>query len=484
MDLTPATSGIYIDGRWRWPADRDEFVVSDPATGEGLARLVDGTAEDALAALDAASAAQREWAATPARRRAEILRRAFEMILERGEQLAATITAEMGKSLAEARSEVGYGAEFLRWFAEEAVRIGGRTTQTPEGTAMVQVTRRPVGPCYLVTPWNFPLAMITRKVGPALAAGCTVVVKPADLTPLTALRVVEILEESGVPAGVVNLLTTTDPAAVSGALLADPRLRKMSFTGSTAVGRLLLREAAGQVLRCSMELGGNAPFVVMEGADVDAAVEGAMAAKFRNVGQACTAANRFHVHDSLAEEFAQALAARAAALRIGPGSAAGTDLGPLISEAAVQRNLAIVEDALERGARLVTGGRRVEGPGHFLEPTVLADVPWGSRALSEEIFGPVAPIARFGSVEQAIADANATEYGLASYVYGPTLEAGHAFSHEIEAGMVGVDTGLVSNAAAPFGGVKSSGLGREGGVEGIAEYLATQYAASPIPALP
>jgi succinate-semialdehyde dehydrogenase/glutarate-semialdehyde dehydrogenase len=482
MDLK-FDSGIYIDGAWRSPAGRATFVVRDPATGEELAELVDATANDAVAALDAAVAVQQSWASTPARERAEILRRAFDLLTARTDEIAATITAEMGKSLAESRAEVRYGAEFLRWFSEEAVRIGGRTTETPEGTGQVSVSRKPVGPCYLVTPWNFPLAMITRKVGPALAAGCTVVLKPADLTPLTALRFVEVLEEAGVPAGVVNLITTSDPGPVSSALLADSRLRKISFTGSTPVGRLLLREAAENVLRCSMELGGNAPFVVLEGADVEVAVEGAMAAKFRNIGQACTAANRFHVHDSLADDFARRLAERAAALRIGPGAADGTDLGPLVSEAAVERCLRIIDDAVDRGATLITGGRRLDGPGYFLEPTVLVDVAPGSLALTEEIFGPVAPIARFSTTEQAVAAANATEFGLASYVFGPTLEAGHAFGRAIESGMVGVNTGLVSNAAAPFGGVKSSGLGREGGTEGIAEYLSTQYAASPLAVL-
>jgi succinate-semialdehyde dehydrogenase/glutarate-semialdehyde dehydrogenase len=476
-------SGLYVGGEWRTPDAAATFAVHDPATGEVIAELVDATVDDALSALDAAAAAQQSWAATPARQRAEILRRAFDLLTARCEEVARTITAEMGKSLAESRGEVAYGAEFLRWFSEEASRIGGRTTETPEGTARVDVARRPVGPCYLVTPWNFPLAMITRKVAPALAAGCTVVVKPADLTPLTSLLMVEVLEEAGVPPGVVNLVTSTRPGPISSALMADARLRKVSFTGSTAVGRVLLREAAEQVLRCSMELGGNAPFVVLEGADVDAAVEGAMAAKFRNIGQACTAANRFHVHESLVEEFGHRLAARVALLTVGPGAEPGTDLGPLVSEAAVERNLRVVRDAVDRGATVLTGGRRIEGPGHFLEPTVLVGVLPGSLALTEEIFGPVAPIATFATTEEAVAAANATDYGLASYVYAPTLEAGQAYARRIEAGMVGVNTGIVSNAAAPFGGVKSSGLGREGGTEGIAEYLATQYVASPVPRL-
>jgi succinate-semialdehyde dehydrogenase/glutarate-semialdehyde dehydrogenase len=456
------------------------FGVHDPATGELVGEALDATPEDALSALDAADEAQQSWALTPPRVRAEVLRKAFDLMVENADLLAATITTEMGKSLREARAEVTYGAEFLRWFAEEAVRIHGRSAITPEGTGLIQVSRKPVGPCYLVTPWNFPLAMITRKVGPALAAGCTVVIKPAELTPLTAVMVVDLLAKAGVPDGVVNLVTTTRPAPISSALLADNRLRKISFTGSTQVGRILLAQAAERVLRCSMELGGNAPFVVLEGADVDAAVEGAMLAKFRNIGQACTAANRFLVHESLADAFATKLTARAAALRIGPGTDPGVELGPMISDVAVDRTMRIIDDAVQRGATILTGGRRVDRPGSFLEPTVLANVQPGSLALTDEIFGPVAPIARFGGSGEALAAANETEFGLASYVYAPSLETGQAFASGIEAGMVGVNTGLVSNAAAPFGGVKSSGLGREGGVEGIDEYLVTQYTASPV----
>jgi succinate-semialdehyde dehydrogenase/glutarate-semialdehyde dehydrogenase len=477
-------TGIYVAGGWISPENRATFRVHDPATGLVVGELLDATPGDALLALEAAAEAQRSWALTPPRVRGEILRRAFDLVVEQRDVLASTITMEMGKSLAEAAAEVTYGAEFLRWFAEEAVRVHGRSAITPEGTGMIQVSRKPVGPCYLVTPWNFPLAMITRKVGPALAAGCTVVIKPAELSPLTALLVVDLLAEAGVPDGVVNLVTTTQPAPVSSALLGDERLRKISFTGSTHVGRTLLAQAAERVLRCSMELGGNAPFVVLEGADVDAAVEGALLAKFRNIGQACTAANRFLVHDSLADEFGAKLAIRADALKIGPGAEPGVDLGPMISDVAVERTVRIIDDAVQRGATILTGGHRLERAGNFLEPTVLADVQPGSLALTEEIFGPVAPIARFGSSAEALAAANETEYGLASYVYAPSLESGYAFVREIEAGMVGVNTGLVSNAAAPFGGVKSSGLGREGGIEGIGEYLVTQYTASPEPKLP
>ena len=458
----------------------ETFAVHDPATGAVLAELPDQGVEEALAALGVAHAAQPSWAATPARERAEILRRAFDLVIAHLEELAGLITSEMGKSLAESRGEVKYAAEFLRWFSEETTRIDGRITENPEGTGMIRVTRGPIGPCYLATPWNFPLAMITRKVGPALAAGCTVVLKPADLTPLTAIRFVELLAQAGLPDGVVNLITTTQPGPISAALLADSRLRKISFTGSTAVGRLLLRQAAERVLRTSMELGGNAPFVVLEGADVDAAVEGAMLAKFRNIGQACTAANRFLVHESLAEEFGAKLAARAAALRVGPGAEADTDLGPLITEAALDRNLRVIADAVERGATVLTGGHRSERGGTFLEPTVLANVQSGSLALTEEIFGPIAPISTFSTWDEAVAGANNTEYGLASYVYAATLDEGHRFGAQIEAGMVGVNTGLVSNAAGPFGGLKSSGIGREGGAEGIDEYLAVRYAASPL----
>lgn len=476
---TQGRTGIYVDGQWHAPAGRATFEVLNPATDDPVAMVLDAMPEDAVLALDAAAHVQDAWAGTSPRHRSEALRRAFDLITERRDEIAATITLEMGKSLTEAHAEVIYGAEFLRWFSEEAVRIGGRWGELPEGTATLHVARKPVGPCYLVTPWNFPLAMITRKVGPALAAGCTVVLKPADLTPLTALLVVDLLAEAGVPPGVVNLITTTQPGPISTALLGDPRLRKLSFTGSTAVGRILLAQASERVLRCSMELGGNAPFVVLEGADVEDAVQGALLAKFRNIGQACTAANRFLVHESLADQFGARLAARASSLKLGLGTDPDVDLGPMISQTAVDRTLRIIEDAVDRGASVLTGGGQLERPGHFLQPTVIADVQPGSLALTEEIFGPVAPITRFDTRQQALDAANATEYGLASYVYGPTLEAGQAFARELEAGMVGVNTGSISNAAAPFGGVKSSGLGREGGIEGIEEYLSTQYTASP-----
>jgi len=473
-------TGLYVDGQWCTPHGGETFEVRDPSTGQPIATVVDAGPADALRALDAAVAAQDMWSSMAPRERANILRHAYDRLWDRRDEVAATITREMGKSLTEAQAEVRYGAEFLRWFSEEAVRIGGRWSVLPEGTGSLQVARKPVGPCYLVTPWNFPLAMATRKVAPALAAGCTVVVKPADLTPLTAMLLVDVLEETGLPPGVVNLVTGTRPAPISETLLSDPRLRKLSFTGSTAVGRLLLAQAAQRVLRCSMELGGNAPFIVLEGADVGAAVEGALAAKFRNVGQACTAANRFLVHDSLADEFAGRLAARARALKLGPGLAKDTDLGPMITQDAVDRSLRIIDDAVQRGAALLTGGRQLERPGHFLEPTVLMDVSGDSLAMTEEIFAPIAPIARFETRQDALETANATDYGLAAYVFAPTVEAGQAVAAELEAGMVGINVGVISNAAAPFGGVKNSGLGREGGIEGIDEYLSIQYRAAPL----
>jgi succinate-semialdehyde dehydrogenase/glutarate-semialdehyde dehydrogenase len=473
-------TGLYVDGRWVTPREHETFEVRDPSTGQSIATVVDAGPADALRALDAAVAAQDMWASTPSRDRANTLRDAYDRLWDRRDEVAATITREMGKSLTEAQAEVRYGAEFLRWFSEEAVRIGGRWGVLPEGAGSLQVARKPVGPCYLVTPWNFPLAMVTRKIAPALAAGCTVVLKPADLTPLTAMLLVDVLEEAGLPPGVVNLVTSTRPAPISETLLADPRLRKLSFTGSTTVGRLLLAQAAQRVLRCSMELGGNAPFIVLEGADVDAAVEGALAAKFRNVGQACTAANRLLVHDSLADEFAGRLAARTRALKLGPGLAKETDLGPMITQGAVDRSLRIIDDAVQRGAALLTGGRQLERPGHFLEPTVLMDVSRDSLAMTEEVFAPIAPIARFDTRQDALETANVTDYGLAAYVFAPTLEAGQAVAAELEVGMVGINMGVISNAAAPFGGVKSSGLGREGGIEGIDEYLSIQYRAAPL----
>lgn len=469
-------TGLYIAGSWQ-PAENDAtLAVSDPATGAELTTVADASPRDGIRALDAAADAAPQWAATPPRTRSEMLYRAFELVKERSEDFALLMTLEMGKPLAEARGEVAYGAEFLRWFAEEAVRVTGRYGSNPEGTGTVVVARRPVGPCYLITPWNFPLAMATRKLGPALAAGCTAVIKPAALTPLTTLLLVSVLEEAGVPAGVVNVVTTSRSGALSEPILADPRLRKLSFTGSTPVGRALLAQAAPNVIRTSMELGGNAPFLVFQDADLEAAVEGAMTAKFRNIGQACTAANRFLVHRDVAEEFAARLAGRTRELRVGRGTEPDVKIGPLIDDTALQGVAELVSDARERGARVLTGGDPIEGAGSFFAPTVVTDVPESARLVREEIFGPVLAIRVFDDEDEAVELANATEYGLAAYAYTRDLARAHRLIERLETGMLGVNTGLVSNAAAPFGGVKQSGLGREGSFEGIDEYLETTYA--------
>jgi succinate-semialdehyde dehydrogenase/glutarate-semialdehyde dehydrogenase len=455
------------------------FAVHDPATGDELARVPDQTPADAVRALDRAVAAADAWAATAPRARGEILRRAFDLLMERRDEFALLMSQEMGKPLAEARGEVTYGGEFLRWFSEEAVRIDGRFGPNPEGTGTMIVTHRPVGPSYLITPWNFPLAMATRKIAPALAAGCTVVIKPADLTPLTTIRFAELLAEAGLPDGVVTVLTTTDSKGVTAPLLADPRLRKLSFTGSTAVGRVLLAQAAENVLRTSMELGGNAPFIVLADADLDAAVDGAMLAKFRNTGQACTAANRLLVHESIADEFTRRLAERVSTLVVGRGTDDGVDIGPLIHDRAVASCEAFVDDAVRRGARIVVGGTALDGPGSFFAPTVLADVPRDAAVLHDEVFGPVAPITTFSDEDDAVALANDTPYGLVAYLFTTDLASAHRLLGRLRTGMLGVNTGLVSNAAAPFGGVKQSGVGREGGREGIHEYLDTTYALVP-----
>jgi succinate-semialdehyde dehydrogenase/glutarate-semialdehyde dehydrogenase len=477
LDSLP--TGLFIGGRWQASSSGATFDVTDPSTGATLLSIADASPADGMRALDAAVEAKDAWAATPPRVRAEILRRAFDLAQQRKEDLALLMTLEMGKPLAEARGEVAYGAEFLRWFSEEAVRITGRYGLNPEGTGRMVVSQRPVGPSYLITPWNFPLAMATRKIAPALAAGCTVVVKPAALTPLTTLLLARILEEAGVPDGVVNVVTTTDSRGVSTPVIADPRLRKLSFTGSTEVGRALLKQAADGVLRVSMELGGNAPFVVFEDADLDAAVEGALAAKFRNIGQACTAANRFIVHESVAEEFARRVTARVGAMKVGRGTEDGVQIGPLIDAAAVEKSASLVDDAVARGAAVATGGAALEGPGHFFAPTVVTGVRPGSEILTEEIFGPVLAIATFATEAQAVELANSTEFGLVSYVYTRDLARGHRMVDLLDTGMMGLNAGVVSNAAAPFGGVKQSGLGREGGAEGIHEYLSTKYTLIP-----
>ena len=472
-------TGLLINGEWASAADGETVAVIDPATGEELTSIADAAPADATAALDAASAAGPAWAATPPRQRAEILRRAFDEVTRRKDEFARLMTLEMGKPLAEAYGEVTYGSEFLRWFSEEAVRIGGRYGINPEGTGRMIVSQRPVGPAYLITPWNFPLAMATRKIAPALAAGCPVIIKPAANTPLTTLLFAQLLVEVGVPAGVVNVIASSRPSEITEPLLADRRLRKLSFTGSTQVGRTLLAQAAQNVLRTSMELGGNAPFLVFDDADLDAAVDGAMTAKFRNIGQACTAANRFIVHASLAEEFTARVTERVQQMKVGSGLTDGVTIGPLIDAKAVDSTDAMVADALDLGARVTTGGERIEGRGYFYAPTVLRDVQPGSRLLREEIFGPVLGVTTFETDAEAVAAANDTEYGLVSYAYTRDLARAHRLIDELETGMTGLNTGLVSNAAAPFGGVKASGLGREGAQEGIAEYLETKYTLIP-----
>jgi succinate-semialdehyde dehydrogenase/glutarate-semialdehyde dehydrogenase len=468
---------LFIAGGWRAASGGATLAVEDPATGEALVEVADAQPEDALAALAAADGMRAEWAASAPRDRGEILRRAYEAIVERADELALLMTLEMGKSVAESRAEIAYAAEFFRWFSEEAVRIHGRYMVNTTGKGRLLTMRQPVGPCVFVTPWNFPTAMGTRKLAPAIAAGCTMVVKPAQQTPLSMLALARILEQAGLPGGVLNVITAKRSGAVIEPLLKDERTRKLSFTGSTEVGRKLIEQSAEQILRVSMELGGNAPFLVFEDADLDAAVEGAMLAKMRNVGEACTAANRFHVHESVAEEFAAAMAARMGKLRLGRGTEPDVDVGPLIDADQRDKVAELVQDAVARGAKVLVGGSALEGRGYFYEPTVLAEVPDEARLLGEEIFGPVAPIASFSSEEQALAAANRTEYGLVAYVYTRDLERAFRVCEGLETGMVGLNQGVVSNPAAPFGGVKQSGFGREGGFEGIDEYLETKYVA-------
>jgi succinate-semialdehyde dehydrogenase/glutarate-semialdehyde dehydrogenase len=467
---------LYIGGEWI-DGSAGTLPVEDPSTGETVAEVADATPEDALAALAAAHERQAEWRGHPPRERSEILRRAYELMIERLDDLALVMTLEMGKALPESQAEVRYAAEFLRWFSEEAVRIDGRYQVAPNGQGRLLVMKQPVGPSYLITPWNFPAAMATRKIGPAVAAGCTMVLKPAKQTPLSALAVAGILEEAGLPGGVLNVITSSSSSSVSAPLIGDFRLRKLSFTGSTEVGRTLVEQSASQVLRVSMELGGNAPFIVFDDADLDAAVEGAMIAKMRNIGEACTAANRFHVAESLAEPFAERLAERMGALTVGRGTEPGVDVGPLIDEPSRAKVDELVADAVARGASCVVGGKPRDGAGYFYEPTVLSGVTDDSRVLSEEIFGPVAPVARFSDEEEAVRRANATEFGLVAYLYTRDLRRAFRVMEALEYGMIGLNQGLVSNPAAPFGGVKHSGFGREGGYEGIEEYLETKYCA-------
>jgi succinate-semialdehyde dehydrogenase/glutarate-semialdehyde dehydrogenase len=468
---------LFIGGEWRDAGGGETLAVEDPATGEPFAEVADATAEDAAAALDACCAVQAEWAAHPPRERGEILRRAWETITARADELALVMTLEMGKPLAESKAEVTYASEFFRWFAEEAVRIEGRYATAPNGQGRLITMRQPVGPCYAITPWNFPMAMGTRKIGPAVAAGCTMVIKPAQQTPLSMLALAAILAEAGLPAGVLNVITSSSSSAVSKPIIADPRLRKLTFTGSTEVGRKLLEQSAEGLLRTSMELGGNAPFLVFADADVDAAVEGALIAKMRNMGEACTAANRFHVASGVADEFAEKLAGKLGAMKVGRGTEDDVKVGPLIDGDQRGKVDELVRDALAKGAEVVVGGSARDGAGYFYDPTVLAGVKPDSRLLKEEIFGPVAPVIGFDEEEAAVAAANDTEFGLVAYVYTSDVKRAFRVVEGLETGMVGLNQGLVSNPAAPFGGVKASGFGREGGREGIEEYLETKYLA-------
>jgi len=479
----PAVAGVrtelFIDGNWTGSASGRRFDVVNPATEEVVASVADGDAADARLAIEAAGRAQASWGRTPPRERSEILRRAYDLIMERQEPLALLMTTEMGKPLAEARGEVAYAAEFFRWFSEEAVRVGGDMTTTGDGKNRIMVTREPVGPCVLVTPWNFPLAMGTRKIGPAIAAGCTMVFKPANLTPLSSLALVDILVEAGLPAGVLNVVPTSNAAAVVTPWMESGIARKVSFTGSTGVGVRLLEQAARHVMRSSMELGGNAPLLVFEDADLDRAVEGALAAKMRNMGEACTAANRIFVQRTVAAEFGERLAARMRSLSLGDGAEAGTDVGPLVERKALDKVAELVDDAVSRGARVLCGGSRPERPGYFYRPTVLADVPADAKLMAEEIFGPVAPLIAFDTEEEVVRLANDTPWGLAGYLFTSDLDRAFRVGDALEVGMVGLNTGIVSNPAAPFGGIKSSGLGREGGRLGIDEFLETKYMAMP-----
>jgi succinate-semialdehyde dehydrogenase/glutarate-semialdehyde dehydrogenase len=477
FDPTTLHTQLFIDGVWQEAANSASFPVENPATNEIIARVANGGPEDAALALQAADRAQAEWSKSTPRERGDILRRAFELVTANTDRLAAIMTAEMGKPLAEARGEVAYGAEMLRWFSEEAVRIGGDSAASLDGNTRIMVTKEPVGPCVLVTPWNFPLAMGARKIAPAVAAGCTMVFKPAALTPLTSLALVEIFRDAGLPDGVLNVVTTSKASSVVDHWMSSGVARKVSFTGSTEVGKVLLKQAADNVMRSSMELGGNAPFIVLADADIEKAVDGAMTAKMRNMGEACTAANRFLVHRSVMEEFSGKFSKKMAELRVGNGALAGTDVGPLIDRKGVEKVESLVADAVSKGARVLTGASRPEGPGYFYTPTVLVDVAPDSQMMSTEIFGPVAAILPFDSEEEVLRLANDTEWGLVGYVFTESMDKALRFSAELEVGMVGLNTGLVSNPAAPFGGVKQSGLGREGGKIGIEEFLEYKYTA-------
>jgi len=469
--------GLYIGGEWRDGSGGASFSVEDPSTGESLCEVADATGEDAAAALDAAAGAQDDWRWHAPRERGEILRRAFDEITERIDELALLMTLEMGKPVADSKAEIGYAAEFFRWYSEEAVRIDGRFAMGAAGQGRLLTMKQPVGPCYMITPWNFPLAMGTRKIGPAIAAGCTMIMKPAQLTPLSMLALTDILERAGLPKGVLNVIPSSASSEVSKPLIGDPRLRKLTFTGSTPVGQKLMEQASQNLLRVSMELGGNAPFLVFEDADVDDAVAGALTAKMRNIGEACTAANRFHVAGSIAEEFSEKLAEKMGEMKVARGTEEGAQVGPLIDEDQRSKVRGFVDDAVEKGAKALVGGKDVDGAGYFYEPTVLAGVPDEANLRQDEIFGPVAPVFTFDSEEEAIREANDTEYGLVSYVFTSDVKRAFRVCEALETGMIGLNQGVVSNAAAPFGGVKHSGFGREGGYEGIEEYLETKYVA-------
>ncbi|MCF2574025.1 NAD-dependent succinate-semialdehyde dehydrogenase [Brevibacterium sp. UCMA 11754] len=483
MDITPIidklNTGLFINGQWRDAEGGKTIDVANPATGDFITTVADGSAADAEEAIKVAGDTQESWAATPPRERAEILRRAFELLIERADDIAAVMTAEMGKPFAESKGEVTYGAEFFRWFSEEAVRVGGQYTQSTDGKTRVMVSREPVGPCILITPWNFPLAMGTRKIGPAIAAGCTMVFKPAKLTPLTSLMLVDVLIEAGLPAGVLNVVTSESARRVVTPWMESGIARKVTFTGSTEVGVGLLKQAADNVMKTSMELGGNAPFVVCEDADIDKAVTGAVQAKMRNGGEACTSANRLFVHSSVAEEFSTKLTERIGSMKVGNGLDEGTEVGPLVDQDSLDKVAGLVDDAVSKGAKVLTGGSKIEGKGFFYSPTVMTDVPLDSEIRTTEIFGPVAPIVTFDTDEEGIALANETEFGLAGYLFSENVERALNLADKMQVGMVGLNTGLVSNPAAPFGGVKKSGLGREGGNVGIEEFLEVKYVALP-----
>jgi succinate-semialdehyde dehydrogenase/glutarate-semialdehyde dehydrogenase len=479
LSFDPSTlhTDLFIGGAWQKASNGATFPVENPATNEIIAQVADGDADDAARAIEAAGRAQAEWGKSTPRERADILRRAYELVIASTDRLAAIMTAEMGKPLAEAKGEVAYGAEMLRWFSEEAVRIGGDHTTSVDGNTRILITKEPVGPCVLVTPWNLPLAMGARKIAPAVAAGCTMVFKPAELTPLTSLALADIFRQAGLPDGVLNVVTTSTAATVVEHWTNSGIARKISFTGSTGVGKILLRQAAENVMRSSMELGGNAPFIVLADADIEKAVDGAMKAKMRNMGEACTAANRFFVHRSVVEEFSEKFAKRMSELQVGNGALDGTDVGPLIEQKGLDKVESLVADAIAKGARILTGGSRPEGPGYFFTPTVLTDVTTDAELMSTEIFGPVAAITSFDSEDEVLRLANDTEWGLVGYVFTENMDKALRFSAELEVGMVGLNTGLVSNPIAPFGGIKQSGLGREGGKVGIEEFLEYKYTA-------